>query len=87
MPEATWILNDSVPAPLSQEFSAAPSEAAWGWFGLPIAGEGSIFDSASVPWLEYDWLTLLGFMAAAQQGDSLPVAIPAIIYSRRRGES
>lgn len=70
MPENTWLLNDSAPVPLAQEFSAAPSEAAWGWFGLPAAGEGSEFAPPVAPWAEHDWLAVLGFQMSAEVGVS-----------------
>jgi len=54
MAENNWLLNDSGPVPLAQEFAAAQAEAAWGWFGLPAAGEGSEFAAAATPWA-YDF--------------------------------
>lgn len=68
MPENNWLLNDSAPVTLAQEFSAAPSEAAWGWFGLPMAGEGSEFAPPAAPWAEHDWLAVLGYGMAAEVG-------------------
>jgi hypothetical protein len=55
MAENNWLLNDSAPVSFAQEFQAAPSEGVWGWFGLPMAGEGAEFAAAATPWVETYW--------------------------------
>ena len=36
----------------------------WGWFGLPMAGEGQEFETPAVAWTEHDWLASLGYQMA-----------------------
>jgi hypothetical protein len=55
MAENNWLLNDSAPVSFAQEFQVAPSEGVWGWFGLPMAGEGTEFAAATSPWSETYW--------------------------------
>lgn len=61
----TWLMNDSGPVPLAMEFAAAQAAAAWGWFGLPAAGEGSAFAGAASPWA-YDFSVTPYYMWTAQ---------------------
>ena len=68
MAENNWVLNDSAPTSLAQEFAAAPTEGAWGWFGLPAAGEGTEFAAPAAHWAEQDWLAALGYQMAAEAG-------------------
>ena len=68
MAENNWVLTDSAPTSLAQEFAAAPTEGAWGWFGLPAAGEGTEFAAPAAPWAEQDWLAALGYQMAAEAG-------------------
>ena len=55
MAENAWLLNDSAPVPVGQEFSPAAPAKAWGWFGLPAAGEGSEFEVAAIPSVATPW--------------------------------
>lgn len=69
MAENNWLLNDSAPASLGQEFSSATTAKAWGWFGLPAAGEGSEFETAATPSTATPWTPAeLAFNAAEVGG-------------------
>ncbi len=69
MAENNWLLNDSSPASVGQEFSAAASEKAWGWFGLPAAGIGSEFETPAAESVETPWTPLeLAFNGAESGG-------------------
>lgn len=83
MPENVWLLNDSAPVPLTQEFSAASAAAAWGWLGMPAAGEGSEFAAEATPWA-YDFSSVSGFymFTAAEAGAML--AIPVLMRQYRQ---
>lgn len=72
MAENNWLLNDSAPVPLGQEFSAAASAKSWGWFGLPAAGQGSEFEAAATPSAETPWTPAeLAFNAAEAGGGGI----------------
>ena len=49
MPDV-WVLNDVAPFTSGAQFETPPSEGAWGWFGLPVGGEGTEFQTPAIPW-------------------------------------
>jgi hypothetical protein len=57
-----------------QDDAPAETEKAWGWFGMPAAGEGMLFEAGAVPWVEHDWLAPLGYQMEA--GEFIPPAGP-----------
>ncbi len=70
MAENNWLLND---APLiTEEFTAAQAAKAWGWFGLPVAGEGSEFDAAATPWATETPWTPAELASNAAEGAGAP---------------
>ena len=71
MAENNWLLNDSAPVPLGQEFAAAAPAKAWGWFGMPAAGEGSQFEAAANPSTETFWTPAEIAFNNAQGGGSI----------------
>lgn len=67
MAENNWLINDSAPTGLAQEFATPQAEASWGWFGLPMGGEGMLFDTPATPWA-YDFSVTPFYMWVAQGG-------------------
>lgn len=78
MAENTWVLNDTIPLPTAQQFAAGAQEAAWGWFGLPMAGEGMLFADGGTAWSQHDWLATLGFGMSELTG-AIRIPRPAIV--------
>lgn len=82
MADNNWLLGDSTPVSIAQEFEAAPVAAVWGWFGLPTAGEGSEFRAAEPAWTQSYWAPAelaFGGPEESSMGDVPNVALLACI--------
>lgn len=55
LPETvTWVLNDTFPLVLAQQFNPVGADLAWGWFGH-IFAEGGAFEAVGAEWAATYW--------------------------------
>lgn len=64
MAENNWVIQDG--RSILVEFSAAPTESSWDWFGMRGSGEGMQFATAPTEWTLSAWDNAVEYILAAE---------------------